>query len=366
MKAILTIIAILFVQSFVQGQVVSTTLQHDGEKREFLYYLPPGYQFSNPSPVIIALHGLNNPPANFMPRTHFNDIADTANFVTVYPAALSSLIGTSWNSGTDPTQSADDVGFIDALIDTMKLLTNIDLDRVYVCGFSQGGFMTSRLACQLSNRITAIATMAGTMHTTVESSCVMSKPMPALHAHGTADPTISINGNPLLGLLSANDLVDFWVNENNCASPPITAMLPDTYNDGLTVDLTYYPFCDQQTEVVYYKVNGLDHELTGPNNDIYYADAIWLFFRKYGLPISTNIQETPALEEIKVYPTLTTGIIQIEGVNEDIVKVYTLSGQLLFNTNTDNSKQTTISLEGLPSGSYIISVKNKSFKIIKL
>ncbi len=364
MRILFVILTLILTQSTSNAQVVSATLQHDGGSREFLYYLPPGYQFANESPVIFAMHGLNNPPVDFMPRTLFNDVADTANFITVYPAALSSVIGTSWNSGTDPTQSADDVGFIDALIDTMKFLANIDLNRVYVCGFSQGGFMTSRLACQLTNRITAIATIAGTMHTTVEASCVLSKPMPALHAHGTADNNVSINGNTFLGLLSANDLVDFWINENNCAIPPITSMLPDTYADGLTVDLTYYPFCDQQTEVVFYKVNGLDHNWTGPSNDIYYAESVWHFFRKYGVPTSTPV-EAVKQQEISVYPTLATNEIHIEGANGKALWIHSINGQVMIEKQVENNDYYTINIESFPSGSYIVTIDNQSFKIIR-
>jgi len=362
MKLLLYLL-LIFGGTAASAQVVAATLQHDGGTREFLYYLPPGYQLSTPSPVIIALHGLNNPPVDFMPRTLFNDVADTANFVTVYPAALSSFIGTSWNSGTDPTQSADDVGFIDALIDTMHLLTNIDLNRVYVFGFSQGGFMASRLVCQLPNRVTALATIAGTMHTTIEASCVLTQPMPAFHAHGTADNNVSIDGNSILGLLSANDLVDFWVGENNCVTPPLTSMLPDTYADGLTVDLTYYPFCDQQTEVIFYKVNGLDHNLTGPNNDIYYAEAVWRFFRKYGAPISTN-NESAEESKIKVYPTVTSDAVYIEDATGTVVTVFDLSGQLLKQKRIDNSLET-ISLAKFPSGSYIIKIQDQAFKIVR-
>ncbi len=330
MNRILLLFPLFLLGYVADAQVFNAILPHDGETREFIYYQPTGYDGSTPYPVVIALHGLNNPPVDFMPRTDFNVVADTAQFIPVYPAALSSIIGTSWNSGTDPTQSADDVGFISALIAKMDNLLNVDLDRIYIVGFSQGGFLTNRLACEIPEQIAAIASVAGTMHTSVRNNCSPSKPMPALHCHGTSDNNVNINGNFILGLISAQDLVDFWVDHNNCSGAPVVSTLPDTYPDGLTVDRTYYPTCDQQTEVDFYKVNGLDHEWTTTDNDIFYSETIWRFFQKYGAPVMTTSMEEPLTSFVPaLFPNPVSDRMFVRNTSAELGYIYDVNGRLM-------------------------------------
>ncbi len=114
-------------------------------------------------------------------------VADTAGIVVVYPNGIDE----TWNVSS--TTGTDDVGFISALIDTVDYQYSIDLNRVFATGMSMGGFMSYRLACELSERIAAIASVTGLQ---AFYPCNPNRPVPILQFHGTADPVVPYAGVP--------------------------------------------------------------------------------------------------------------------------------------------------------------------------
>ncbi|MCB9248770.1 MAG: hypothetical protein H6613_09605 [Ignavibacteriales bacterium] len=125
-----------------------------------------------------------------MDYSKMNEVADTAGFIVVYPNAVL----TAWSCGINLTAGhVNDVGFIDALLDTLANNYSIDEERIYCCGFSLGGFMSHRLACQLSNRIAAIADVAGSIAQDFTTNITTAHPMPVLKFHGT-DQIIPYDG----------------------------------------------------------------------------------------------------------------------------------------------------------------------------
>jgi poly(3-hydroxybutyrate) depolymerase len=162
-----TLIAIFAVclLTVAHAQNLFKTMTYGDTTRTYRIYIPSIYDSSQPVPLVMALHGLGDNANNFQ-GVGFNQIANTENFIAVYPNALNDpLLGAAgWNAGVNPLNNIDDVGFLNALMDTVQSGYSIDTSRVYVCGFSLGGFMTHRLACESGERITAACHIGSYLH----------------------------------------------------------------------------------------------------------------------------------------------------------------------------------------------------------
>ena len=112
----------------------------------------------------------------------------------------------------------DDIGFLNSLIDFLGNEYNIDLDRVYSTGFSNGGYMSYTLACELSDKIAAIASVTGSMYINQPILCNPERPIPVMQIHGTMDLTVPYIGSNTSE--SINDVISFWVNFNECSNDP--------------------------------------------------------------------------------------------------------------------------------------------------
>jgi len=352
------LLAIVFsVLSFSLIAQTTKTIQVGGVSRSYKEYVAGSYTGTNAVPLVICLHGLGDNMTNFS-NIGMHLLSDSAQFITLYPQAMSSPYGTAWNSGAsymgmtlNPT--VDDIGFISALIDSTAALYNIDESRVYVTGFSMGGFMANRLACQLGTRVCAIASVAGTIGT----SCVCNpfRPIPVAHFHGTADATVAYTGNAYGN--DAEELVNYWVDFNNCDTPAVHTALPNIEADSMTIDLYQYFNGDQGSETWFYKVNNADHTWLVPGaNDISYTIEIWNFFKRFQ-HLTLDIENTTA-PRMSVYPNPATDVVQINGFNgadRGMLTLMDLSGRTLMQTCFENGFAT-INVSQLPSGIYMLQL----------
>ena len=174
----------------------SRTLQVGGRERSYIVHVPPKYDPKKPTPVVLAFHGaMTNAPIMAL-SSGLSTKADEAGFIVVFPNGTGKgnplLV---WNSGGFNKQYAerlpDDVAFVRAILDELPKLVNVDPKRVYATGISNGGMMCYRLAAELSQRIAAIAPVAGTI--SVEKSRPQ-RPVPVMHFHGTEDRLVPFNG----------------------------------------------------------------------------------------------------------------------------------------------------------------------------
>ena len=358
----LFIFTILSSALFGQWQNKSFTFQ--GNLRQYRIYLPAIYNAANPVPLVLTLHGLGDNMTNFS-GIGMNFIADTANFIVICPQALTDAVvgSTAWHSGAGqfgyyPNAAINDVAFMNALIDSTSAQYSINQNRIYSMGFSMGGFMTQRLACELSSRIAAIASMAGTIGTEISSTCNPTRPIPVAHFHGTADQTISYTANTYG--MSVGPLINFWTNHNNTDATPIHTMLPDLVADGYTVEHDLYENGDQNSVVELFKVNNAGHSwLYPPANDISYSIEAWKFFSRFELNSSVGIKEIKN-ETMLIYPNPAQNSITIKVPNSNSknnVKLFTFTGQEVLNLQL-NEVEKTISLEGmqLSNGIYLLQV----------
>jgi polyhydroxybutyrate depolymerase len=269
------------------------TLEFDGQERNFIVFIPDNYSDTNKFPLLIYLHSYGWDAQKGMDYTQLNQVGNTYNFIIVYPNAKP-----NWNSGIGdssswPTPDNDDVGFISGLIDNLSEQYSIDLERIYAAGYSNGGFMAYRLACHLSQRIAAIASVSGVMSTSVEANCNPSRKVPVLQIHGTEDPWVPIEGSN--SWLSVDQTLSYWINFNKCENSEIASLQDLVSTDECTVEKTSFTNCTDNSKVIYYKVINGGHTWPGAgppgysagntNQDFNASQAIWNFIKDYRLKI---------------------------------------------------------------------------------
>jgi polyhydroxybutyrate depolymerase len=359
------IIACILSVSFLAEAQTNKTMSFEGTTREYKEYVPSIYTGTTAVPVVFCLHGLGDNMNNFS-NIGMHQLAEIDNFIVITPQAMNSILGTAWNSGASMSgyvlnSNINDVGFILAILDSLDNTYNIDLSRVYACGFSMGGFMSNRLACQATDHFAAIASVSGTIGTSL--NCSPWTNIPVCHFHGTIDSTVNYINNPYGS--DAEDLVDYWVSFNNCDTAIHTA-LPDIAADGKTVDHYYYANGDNNSSVEFYKVTGGDHEwLFAPTNDITYTLIIWDFFKKHS-KAPTAINEEAENVNFKLYPNPTNQNFIIESKNAQRIEVINMEGKqvLLYENPIDKIE---VNTKNFNSGIYLVRVfKNTSVTHKKL
>lgn len=351
---------------------VVDSIMSGGMYRSYRLYVPAIYTGSSARPLIINMHGYTSNAATQQLYSNFMPIADTANFLMVYPQGTNYSGQPFWNAGISPTL-VDDKSFISQLIDSLKLNYNIDLNAVYSTGMSNGGFMSQTLACELSNRIAAIASVTGSMFTTqYGSNCHATRPVPMMQIHGTADPTVPYGGNA--SALPIDSVVRFWVVRNGCNSTPSFSNVPNTNTtDGCTAEHYVYGNGNSGSSVELYKVIGGAHTWPGApftvgvtNQDFKASVEIWRFFRKYRLNTLTSVNSVKAqYADFKCYPNPVTDELNIRfdhGTHNALVTVTDVLGHIVIRETSSTEK---INTSALTPGIYMLSVVSDGTEIGK-
>ncbi len=295
---------------------VSGVLQHDGIERSYLVYAPSGWAPGTSLPLVFVLHGTTQDGQRIMDISSFNDLAEQHQFIAVYPDGLQA----SWGTGLPGASTADDLGFLEALATQLSLDYGIDSSRVYSCGFSAGGYMSYRLACESTRCFAAVASVSGTMMPAASAACAPIHPTPVMQIHGTSDIVVSYNGGVISGL-GAEEVMDQWNAFDNCPADPVVTSVPNTsLFDFSTVDELLYSPCDLNIHNVLLRVNGGGHQWPGTNillggigninQDINASERIWSFFSNYSCSdVSTGMVSITRDECQAVYDSATQRII---------------------------------------------------------
>ncbi len=264
----------------------SLTLSHDEMERYYYLTVPESYSPEEPLPLLLVFHGYTSSARNIKGYSGFDELAEKEGFIAVYPQGTLLEDNTHWNVGGWTLQSsADDVGFVEALLDHLTEAYAIDTDRIYATGMSNGGYMSFLLACQVSDRIAAIASVTGSMTPQTYNKCDPERPMPILQFHGTTDPTVPYDGNDMW-TQSIDDVLNFWKAFNHTKFIPDPQPMPDLDpEDGSTVQHYVYDNAKTGIAVEHYKVIGGKHDWFGArgNKDIQATQIIWEFLSKYDL-----------------------------------------------------------------------------------
>ncbi len=356
-------------------QTIDGSITFGGVQRDYILYVPAMYTPGTSVPLILNFHGYTSNAFEQMFYGDFRPIADTAGFIVVHPMGTIDLLGNPhWNVGWGTSQ-VDDLGFTAALIDSLSASWSINQDRIYSTGMSNGGFMSYHLACELSDRIAAIASVTGTMNVNQPGTCSPSHPMPVMEIHGTADATVPYNGNILFGTTPA--AVAYWVNYNECESTPALSNIPDTDTaDGCTAEHQVYAGGNNGVSVEHYKIINGEHTWpgsafggVGTNQDIDACKEIWRFFSQYdvhGLINTTSVADQQADQSVLIFPNpASTHVVIKRAIN--MPSPYTLTTmtgqQVLAGIAQSNSHQ--VDLSTISPGMYILSVDQDAYKIVK-
>jgi polyhydroxybutyrate depolymerase len=278
-------------------------LMHQGINRSYLVHFPDQNNLQT-CPVLFCLHG-GGGTANGMIRLtygRFNELSDKEGFIVVYPQGVDK----GWNDGrkgdfsTAITDEIDDTGFFIRMIEALKSSHNIDTSKIFTCGISNGGFMSARLACDLSTLIRGAAIITATLGVDYLPLCKPSKPVRILIMNGTADPLVPYEGGDIKILrktrgkiISTDEFVHLWTDRNVCNAVPIKEFFPNIDpGDGTRVELSRYSACAEGSEVLFYKIINGGHTWPGgkqylnekyigkTSRDINACDEIWDFFKK--------------------------------------------------------------------------------------
>jgi polyhydroxybutyrate depolymerase len=265
----------------------SRSIEVEGETREYLIYVPKTYDTIQSFPLMLNFHGWTMSARNQMEVSDMRALSETDEFILVYPQGTRFWGSTHWNVGSWTLGSnAKDVEFIAALIDQIADNYNIDDERVYACGYSNGGFFSHELACQLSQKIAAIGTVAANISEETINNCNPSHPIPIITISGTRDDEIEYDGSIPERTLSQEETLEYWRTFNKVDTVPIITNMPDLNPlDGSTVVRYQYVNGDNDSEVEHYKVVDGGHDWPGTfgNMDINSDSVIWNFVSQFDI-----------------------------------------------------------------------------------
>ena len=302
------------------------SLEHKGKRRSYIVHVPPQAFVQQTSelssaelqtislPLILNLHGGGGNARGYMQYTCMNDYADEAGFLVVYPNGSGERHDKflSWNAGSccgyAYEHQCDDVGFIKTLLQVLPDRISYDMNRVYATGISNGAMMAYRLASELSDKIAAIAAVAGGA---VFERNLADRAVPVLHIHSVDDTRALFKGGlgprfPMTDIRvnhpNIENVIRLWVEHNNCSLIPEVEPAIIKHSGDINHSATRYCYSSslltesgKNVEVVLWKLTGAGHvwpggmqdymeSFLGQSTDVIDANKeIWKFFSGYSL-----------------------------------------------------------------------------------
>lgn len=275
------------------------TMAVNGLNRSYQVYLPPAITSQQPLPLVLVLHGGGGNAEYAEKMSKMSDKAAKEGFIAVYPEGTGNRdnILLTWNAdfccAYAMNNKVDDVGFIRALLEKLEKSYPIDAKRIYVTGMSNGAMLTYRLGVELSDKIAAIAPVAGAMS---GSEPAPKQPLAVIAFHGLEDTSVPYQGGPSRNAVvikaSKSDYqpvstaISYWVKNDGTANVAQKEekgnIIKETYSGG-----------KNGTEVVLYTIKNGGHSWPGgykwsstnsedaPTQEISATDLMWEFFKQH-------------------------------------------------------------------------------------
>ena len=262
------------------AETLNLSLQHDGLTREYLLYVPSSYNSNTAVPLLFNFHGYGGTSSDHLSTADMRSLADQENFLLCYPqGSLDSYGSGHWNAalpGSDNKSTADDTGFVSAMITSISSSYQVDSTRIYACGYSNGGMMSYFLGGSMSEKIAAIGSVSGSM---LEGNPDPANPVPMINFHGTADYVLTYSGGD--GSTSTTDTLSYWAIRNGASTTPV---ITNMNSGNVSVQKSVYSDSNGTAWVEHYKViNGghvwFDLDLDGSDTN----QLLWDFFKKHDL-----------------------------------------------------------------------------------
>ncbi len=296
---------------FERGAFALPNAQTSGRSRSWIVYAPSTYDPAQPTPVVVLLHGRPGNSGGMALLTGMNAVAENHNFIVVYPDGIDN----EWNAqfdvsardvslgGRRSTLPQDDVGFLQTMMDDLAVDFNIDRSRLYLGGFSNGGFMSYRMACSAGRTFAAFAPVSGNLYVELSQLCGRSPPTPILIVHGTADPSVPYEGvfvanrevgDPIRVSYGIQETVALFARRNGCGLSGESTTYAERGDSPGTSVMRFVPRdCTSGADVMLYVINGGGHtwpghprpqaEMGAVNMDMDAGEVLWDFFSRHTL-----------------------------------------------------------------------------------
>lgn len=283
-------------KSSAQPYRFESTIESDGRFRTYVISLPSAYYENDTQrfPLVLALHGTGGSAKQMERMYGLNEKAASTGFIILYPEGIQGdgILGLrSWNAGRccedAMEKNVDDIGFISTLIDRMITDFKVDSKKVYVTGMSNGGMMAYRLACELSDKIAAIAAVSSTM---MADACEPARAVPVLHIHSLLDTKVPYAGGIGIGGYNFNSVdstLSVWTTFGQCEATP------ERLDNGQFI-ITRWKDCKEGVSIESYVTYDGGHSWPGakdhpswgdvPSAYVNANDLIWDFFQRFELP----------------------------------------------------------------------------------
>lgn len=188
-------------------------VQHDGESRSYLMYVPPGYDGSRRTPVVFLFHGLGGTPEKVMSTSAMAALADREGFIVVAPQARGQV--SEWDFRSPGTVVNSDISFVRQLVDTVRTQGCVDPAGLFAAGFSNGSALVLALACDPQSQFAAYGAVSGPY---MAPDCSRAKPASIAYFHGLRDDVVPYTGaSTAIGPLPpVDDTVAQWVSHDKC------------------------------------------------------------------------------------------------------------------------------------------------------
>ncbi|TPV33282.1 T9SS type A sorting domain-containing protein [Paucihalobacter ruber] len=362
--------------ALVAQQSISGSFSSNGNTRGYIGAIPDNLQ--TPLRLVIMFCGATENASQMQLRGYNNFLGN--NSMIIYPEPFNATFGFDNSNGIDDFQMVED------LITNIASNYTINVNDICIGGFSNGGVFTYNLVCDFNSpsstrayRFKSFAVVSGAMEASNANitDCPIANELPAIVFHGTSDPVIPYNGGnvgfPLNIQTGATETtVNFWANTiNNCTSTPMVTSLPNTNTtDGSSVELLNYD-CATSEETLLYRIIGGQHAWPSGNAnfdiaqnrnlDINASEVISQFFED---PTTLSNNDFNNLEnEILIYPNPVKDFIVVKSTyNLDKIELFNLKGKVIMSYD---QPLTSISLESLESGIYLLKIHAENRKIIK-
>ena len=256
------------------------TVLSGGVERTAILHVPPAAAGQR-LPLLIGLHGAGG--KFFESYSGFSVLADSEGFIAVYPNPLEEADEhTFWNIDEAPA-GPDDVQFISDLLDYVESDLCVNTSRVYAAGVSNGGGMAALLACQLSARFAAFASIAGGYSSL--PPCQPANPVSVIEVHGTADGVVPYNGSPPTRAGAVQPWLAAWRGRDGCHGPAVVGRIAPR------VERYDWTDCTQDTAVEHIEIFGGGHQLPGglppdpgQTSTVSAPWLVWSFLRQHSQP----------------------------------------------------------------------------------
>lgn len=316
------------------AQVNATlSLQVSGQTRSCVIHVPAGV---SKAPVVFFVHGAGGSGANFRNETKGDATADREKFIAAYPSASSTGASGTW----EDMRGTGNFPFFRAVLDTLDKRYGIDRNRIYMTGFSQGGFISFAAACFFSDIFAAVAPVSG--H--AMSPCAIKRPVPVYLTYGANEDKVAFVKD-----------ADIWQKLDKCpATPTITRPYPASNPNSRVTRVRYSP-CEGGSSVIMDSISQQGHQWPSASN-LVLADEAWAFFKQYSLDPATGVREPAAGREVRgrIAATYARGRVRLDGVADGSrIRVSDVRGRPVA---TATAARGQFAFPRRPGGVYVIAV----------